>query len=142
MMRKFILLAATFSFSASSSSIAQANLIVVVENVRSREGKILTALFDRAEGFPEKAGIGRTNEASGTSTTVVFENLTPGRYALAIIHDENGNGKLDTNAIGIPLEGFCFGNNAMGLFGPPSFKKASIVIGTRSITQKLRMRYF
>lgn len=130
------------AFCSFSSTIPQGQLLVVVEGLRNSKGSMLVGLFDRAEGFPDKAAIGKSSEVSGNRMTVIFKDLKPGRYALAIIHDENGNGKLDTNAIGIPVEGFCFGNNAMGLVGPPSFKRASVVIEKDAITQKLKMRYF
>ncbi len=53
-----------------------------------------------------------------------FEDILPGTYALAVIHDENMNGKLDTNWLGIPIEGYGFSNDAKGLFGAPSFSAA------------------
>jgi len=40
--------------------------------------------------------------------------------------DENGNGKLDTGAFGIPVEKFGFSNDAEGVMGPPSYEKCSI----------------
>lgn len=54
-----------------------------------------------------------------------FENIPPGTYALAVIHDENMNGKLDTNWLWIPTEGYGFSNDATALLGAPSFSAAS-----------------
>ena len=54
-----------------------------------------------------------------------FEDIPPGTYALAVIHDENMNGKLDTNWLGIPKEDYGFSNDAKGLFGAPSYPAAS-----------------
>ena len=51
---------------------------------------------------------------------VIWEDLPPGDYGVAAIHDENSNAKLDRNFIGIPKEGFGFANNPhMGLSAPP-----------------------
>ena len=140
-MKKHLLI--TTALCLLSFQAQQPELVVAIEGLRSRDGKILVALFDRADGFPdEKPTIGKTTVVSGNTPRVVFENVKPGRYALAIIHDENENGKLDTNAIGLPKEGFGFGNNVMGMFGPPSFKNASIVITDESVTHTVKMRYF
>jgi len=54
-----------------------------------------------------------------------FEDIPPGTYALAVIHDENMNGKLDTNWLGIPKEGYGFSNDVKALLGAPSFSAAS-----------------
>ena len=54
-----------------------------------------------------------------------FEDIPPGTYALAIIHDENMNGKLDTNWLGIPTEGYGFSNDVKALLGVPSLSAAS-----------------
>jgi uncharacterized protein (DUF2141 family) len=58
-------------------------------------------------------------------TIFIFLNIPPGTYALAVIHDENMNGKLDTNWLGIPKEGYGFSNAAKATLGAPSFSAAS-----------------
>jgi uncharacterized protein (DUF2141 family) len=52
-----------------------------------------------------------------------FTNLTPGKYAVRYYHDENMNGKMETNLVGKPTEGYGFSNNVIGKFGPPPFEK-------------------
>ena len=54
-----------------------------------------------------------------------FEDILPGTYSLTVIHDENMNGKLDTNLLGIPTEGYGFSNDVKALLGAPSFSAAS-----------------
>lgn len=63
--------------------------------------------------------------ADGKST-VTFENVPPGVYAFAVIHDENSNHKLDKNFIGVPKEGFGFANNPKVNLSAPSFKEGSV----------------
>ena len=53
-----------------------------------------------------------------------FADIAPGAYALAVIHDENMNGKLDTNWLGAPTEGYGFSNDPKALFSAPSFSAA------------------
>ena len=60
----------------------------------------------------------------------------------SIGHDENENGELDKNIMGIPTEGFAFGNNSMGTFGPPPFEKAKITLGSNTEKQVINLRYF
>ena len=64
----------------------------------------------------------------------------PGTYAIAAVHDENGNGKLDT-VLMMPHEGFGFSRNPAIRFGPPKFKNASFAVGTEVVTQKVKMKY-
>lgn len=60
--------------------------------------------------------------------TVAFEGLECRAYALAVVHDENGNGKLDTNFLGIPREGLGASRNARRMFGPPTFDDAKVLL--------------
>ena len=57
---------------------------------------------------------------------VVFAGLPPGRYAVRAYADENGNGKLDTNLVGLPTERYGFSNDARGKLGAPDFEAAAI----------------
>ena len=70
-----------------------------------------------------------------------FEDIPPGTYALAVIHDENSNGKLDTNWLGIPTEGYGFSNDARGLLGPPTFLAASFSYNGRSVELPISLHY-
>ena len=69
-----------------------------------------------------------------------FDGLPRGGYAVAVIHDENGNHKLDTFA-GIPREGFGFSRDPAIGFGPPSFAAARFPLAGDADRQQLRMRY-
>lgn len=85
---------------------------------------------------------GKVASATADSVAVHFSDVPPGIYGISVIHDRNDNGELDTNIFGIPGEGFAFGNNAMGMFGPPSFEKASVKIGHSQIIQVLQLKHF
>ena len=64
-----------------------------------------------------------------------------GKYAFRFFHDENSNGKLGTNWLGIPNEGFGFSNNAKGTFGPPAFEKTVFVL-KGVVNQKCTPQYY
>jgi len=104
---------------------------VSVTGVRNGTGVVAVALFseEAAGGFPQAEPLRSTSAlASTTGVELTFEDLPAGRYALALMHDENQNGDLDTNDYGIPVEGFAFSNNAMSDMGPPSFSQAAVVV--------------
>lgn len=102
----------------------QKTLVVVIKNVKEAKGRIAVALFSNEKDFTTKAMQGKTTVAKAGEVQITFENITSGDYAISVMHDANENDELDSNAIGIPKEGFGFSNDAMGMFGPPSFEKA------------------
>ncbi|NNK86271.1 MAG: DUF2141 domain-containing protein [Desulfobacterales bacterium] len=55
---------------------------------------------------------------------VIFDDLKYGTYTVVIFHDQNANGKIDKNILGIPKESYGHSNNVRGTLGPPSFDKA------------------
>jgi uncharacterized protein (DUF2141 family) len=67
-------------------------------------------------------------------------DIPPGAYALSAIHDENGNGRLDTS-LGIPREGFGFSNNPHIWFGPPSFAAARFLLPAGGAALNVTMKY-
>lgn len=129
-------------FLSSVALRAQGRLEVTVNGIRDVKGSVWVGLFTNEADFPKKAAEGKIVKVTGSSIHVVFENLKTGNYAVSIFHDANANGKLDKNSLGIPKEGFGFGNNAMGTFGPPSFEKAKAVVEKEGVAkQVIKMRY-
>ena len=61
---------------------------------------------------------------------VIYANLVYGWYGISIYHDENANGKMDKNAMGIPKEAYGFSNNAKGLFGKPGYEDVKFQINS------------
>jgi uncharacterized protein (DUF2141 family) len=125
----------------SAATLAQ-SLEVTVRNIKEAKGTIRVGLFVNEQDFLKKAVQGKVVKAAGKEVTVVFEGLAAGDYAVSVIHDENENGELDTNIVGIPKEGFTFSNNAMGSFGPPSFEKAKVTLGGSDHKQVVDLKYF
>lgn len=120
---------------ANATVRAQNNLEVKVTNIRSAKGKIMLALYRQPNGFPdspEKAFLLRTLPAQKGALQVALPNVPPGTYALAIFHDANDDGKLNTNLLGIPKEDYGFSNQARPGFRAPTFSEASIKISGNS----------
>lgn len=119
-----------------------ASLEVEVTSLRSAKGVIQLCLTSDPRDFPDcrngASAIKRTFPAN--SPRIRIDGLSPGTWAIAVIHDENGNSKLDTFA-GIPREGFGFSRNPAIGFGPPRFARAGFAIGSDAAAQQVRIRY-
>ena len=117
-------------------------LDVAVDNVRSAKGLIRICLTADPDNFPacvdDANALTRTMPASVHATS--FAALPQRGFALAIIHDENSNARLDTIA-GIPREGYGFSNNAAVRFGPPRFSAARFALAGDAEMQQVKMRY-
>ena len=134
------LLTVSFLIALVGTSFSQQNnLVVVIKNVKEAKGRIAVALFNNEKDFTSKRLQGRIAQAKTGEVQVAFENLVPGDYAISVMHDANENDELDSNAFGIPKEGFGFSNDVMGMFGPPSFNKAKFSFtGENKITITLK----
>ena len=111
-------------------AVQAADLQVHIVGLRSAQGEVNVALFDQEETFPvgDRRLAGARVKAEPGMVTASFTGLQPGTYAVSAYHDENGNGRLDKNLLGIPREGYGFSNDARGLAGPPSFAKAAFTL--------------
>jgi uncharacterized protein (DUF2141 family) len=119
-------------------------LTVRVHGLSSDRGQVAVALFASAEAFPDqkKALAGQLAKIEKGRANVRFAGLRPGRYAVAVLHDENRNSKMDFNFLGMPLEGYGFSNDASAPFGPPSFQAAAFQLRPRDSFVTVRARYF
>lgn len=116
-------------------------LVVSIQNINSSKGNIHVALYDAENNFLKTHLQGRTTSADKGSVHIFFEGLAPGEYALAVIHDSNENGVLDTNLLGMPKEGFGFSNDGLGRFGPPAFDKVKFTWCGERETVVVRLKY-
>lgn len=115
-----------------------------MEDLRSNNGLLHICVTRDAEHFPDcENDPAATRESFRVAETrsVRFANLPSGDYAIAILHDENGNSRLDRFA-GIPREGIGFSRNPRFSFGPPRFSSARFRLSPRGDVQSIRMRYF
>ena len=81
---------------------------VGVVGLRNNNGQVFCALYASAEGFPKDSRKATRRDISSLSDKIAsceFLGIEPGTYAVSVFHDENSNGKLDTNFLGIPREG-------------------------------------
>jgi uncharacterized protein (DUF2141 family) len=126
---------------ALASHAEAADLRVDIQGVPAAGGRVLAALFNRAEDFPRgKAIAANFADTAGPTASILFTGLAPGEYALAVYHDENGNGRLDTNGMGQPIEAFGFSRDAAGMMGPPRFADAAVKVDGADLAIKINLR--
>jgi uncharacterized protein (DUF2141 family) len=133
--------AALLAAGAAAAEDGPGRLEVKVHGLRSADGAVAIALFDRADRFDERKDAIRkaylTIDAGEARWLV--EGLPAGDYALLAYHDENGNGELDFRPLGIPKEPIAVSNGAKRLLGPPRFADARFAVGAEpsSVTLEL-----
>jgi len=103
----------------------QNTISVNIHNVPSEEGKINVAVYGSDESFLKSEGVVSTGsvKAHKGMVNLKIKDIPSGEYALAVFHDENENGELDTNWLGIPKEKVAFSKGKMKTFGPPKYEE-------------------
>ncbi|MBT4518768.1 MAG: DUF2141 domain-containing protein [Halieaceae bacterium] len=122
-----------------SSATRGATLRINVKGITVIEGHLMVVLCRGEESYNSgKSPLSSRLSVDSEEAVVIFENIEDGEYAAKIFHDENDNGKLDTNFVGFPKEGYGFSNNG-GKFGPPKYKDARFEVkGNASIDINIR----
>jgi len=118
--------------SSLCSGVLAANVTLTIKGIPSDSGVIRLALFDKAEAFPddeEKSVMKISLAAEKDEVVARLVSVPEATYALTVFHDANSNGILDRNFAGVPIEVYGFSNNARGVLGAPTFKKASFKVG-------------
>ena len=106
-------IALTATLLAATSAASAADLRVKVIGITAQTGTInmLVMNSDAAWTGKGKPVTGRREKVAGDTLEIAIPDLAPGKYAIRLMHDENDNGKLDTNLVGMPTEGYGFSNN-------------------------------
>jgi uncharacterized protein (DUF2141 family) len=140
-----VLVFANLPAAALAQSSSCPSIHVKVLNIRNSAGNIGCALFESPVGFPIEFLRYATNiniiKIWDAQARCDFVDIQHGTYALAVIHDENMNGKLDTNWLGIPTEGYGFSNDAKAMLGPPSFSAASFTYDGQDMEMTISLHY-
>ena len=107
-----------------SEQIESFDIKVEVKSAKNNKGKMFFALYSNENNFLKKEIRGEIKAISNRTSTITFKNIPAGTYAVSVFHDENDNGEMDTNTLGIPIENFGCSNGAKGFMGPPKWKNA------------------
>jgi uncharacterized protein (DUF2141 family) len=115
-----------------------------VQGIKKLKGQVGILLFDQKEGFPtdpEKALKEALIPVKEGIIQYSFTGLPFGQYAIAIMHDENMNNKLDTNLLGIPKEGTGVSKNVKGMMGAPKYQDAAFMLNQRDQSTIIKINY-
>lgn len=133
------------SLSGAGAKAQNGKIVIEIVQLRNTSGKVLAALYNNEKAFmkDEKQAVAtaQTTVSANKSAQIVFE-VPYGEYAFALLHDENGNGKMDTNMLGIPKEGYAASNNAKNSLGAPKYADARFKLDKPEIRQRIEMIYW
>ena len=122
-----------------------ATITVTATDLRNAKGMVLACLTSEEANFPKCRGVpgvrGAKARAIEGSVKLTFTDVPAGRYAIAILHDENANGKADRMLGMMPKEGFVFSRDAKVRMGPPEFGDAAFDVGTADKSMAIKVRY-
>lgn len=145
LMISFLLTLLTFlTGHAGEKPVSKGSINVEVSGLRSNAGEMRVNLYDSKDGFPsepQKAVMTLVTKIENNVAKVVFKDIPFGDYAISVLHDENGNKKMDLNWLMIPKEGIGASNNPKGSFGPPSFSDARFRLSSEELDIKITVRY-
>lgn len=117
---------------------------VQVEGLRNTDGRLRVLLFNSSEGFPdspEDALKSWSQRPGSTSIAVAWKSVPYGTYAVAVLHDENENNKMDRSTLGIPREGYGISQNPEPGFGGPQYEDAAFGLNSSEKKVQITMRY-
>ncbi|MFA4891920.1 DUF2141 domain-containing protein [Brevundimonas sp.] len=138
-MKRASLFAAALLLAASPAAAAELTLAL---STRASGGRIAIAVYRDADSLRRGEGAVRTAlvPRTGRITTTTLDGLPPGRYAVAVFHDTDGNGRLSTWPIGLPKEAYGFSRDARGRFGPPPFDAAAFDLPAAGARLEISLR--
>lgn len=142
-MRRSILLPLLFATAAlSAPAVAQPadGSLRLNLDLGARTGRVMIALFDSQTAYDGRGAPVRQAMVDASADAVaVFEGLPAGRYAAKMFHDVNGDGEMNVNPFGQPVEPYAFTNNAVGNMGPAGWDRAGVEVNG-AVEQTIRLR--
>ncbi|MEH1941568.1 MAG: DUF2141 domain-containing protein [Nostoc sp.] len=118
-------------------------LTVEIDGLKNKKGQVCISLFATSEGFPSDRGLQKQcSKITATPLDITFENLKAGNYAVAVFHDQNDDGTFNSNAFGIPEEGFGFSRNPEIRTSAPKFSEAAFLVAGPNTNIQIQLKYF
>ena len=127
------------SQSQSPSPAADGSTVVLTFETGATTGSVMVALFSSEAAYTGGASIAQAAIPASGAVVARFENLPAGDYAMRAFHDVNGNGRMDTNPFGMPVEPYAFSNNAVGNMGPAGWDAAHFAVAGET-AQTIRIK--
>lgn len=121
----------------------QGRIIAQLSQLRNDKGICQVCLFNNPKAFNGDGGLPfqcRTIVPRGGVAQAIFDAVPSGTYALFVLHDENSNGKMDKNFLGIPKEGYGASQNRLPFAAAPTFEANKFVMNNQTLQLQIRMR--
>jgi uncharacterized protein (DUF2141 family) len=132
---------ATLTLAVCASPLAAGTLDVRVSGIEQPRGEILVALCTADEYLVRDCTHGGAAPADGGAVTIAVRDIPPGRYAVLVLQDLDGDRRLKRNLLGMPQEPVGFGNDASMRFGPPKFDAAAVDVAEGTSSTRVQLRY-
>lgn len=110
---------------------------VSVDNVMNNNGKVIFSLHNQDTFMKTKGLQSAESSIESNKVEVTFENVSPGTYAIMVLHDENENYRMDFDTNGMPMESYGMSNNPLS-YGPPQFNEAKFKVDKEDLDFKIR----
>ena len=126
----------------TSASARAGSLEITIENPELAKGQLMIQILAGEAGFrgEQPAFAAVQQKVAGGPVTVILKDVPDGEYGVRVMHDVNGNGKLDSNFIGMPTEPWAFSNNAAGHMGPPKWPDVKFLV-SGDVKQSIRLNH-
>jgi uncharacterized protein (DUF2141 family) len=112
------------------------SLTVSSVNALNDKGTVKFAFYDK-ENFMKQPVYSKSASVENGKSTVVFENVSQGNYAIICFHDENENNKMDFDENRMPIESYGLSNNNMN-FGPTEFESSEFEVTKEDLTLEIK----
>ncbi len=140
-----------FPFSARTNEVQipahssnRSQLTITIDGLKQQKGQTCFSLFKRDSGFPTRSDAALRTECIAVRQvpqTIQLKDLQPGSYAIAVLHDLNGDREANRNVLGMPTEGFGFSRNPKIGLKAPRFEEAAIAVKGKQTQIQIRLNY-
>lgn len=135
-----LIAAAVATLGTAAPALAQDSSVTFEFETGPRTGSVMVVLFSSRAGYDGNQPVASMSvPASSSPVTVTFDGLAPGSYGMKSFHDVDGDGEMDTNPFGMPIEPYAFSNNAVGNMGPASWDRARFNVNG-AVVQTISLR--
>lgn len=138
-----VLLGNTLAIHRANAGVVS-DLTIEINGLSNRKGQVCVNVFGSSRGFPGNSTNAVRKECVHIATAplvIKFANLPAGNYAVAVIHDENSDGTLNRNFLGIPIEGFGFSRNPTIRTGPPQYNDSAVFVAGTNTEVQIQLNY-
>ncbi len=135
-----LIAAAVAALGTAAPALAQDSSVTFEFETGPRTGSVMVVLFSSRAGYDGNQPVASMAvPASSSPVTVTFDGLAPGSYGMKSFHDLNGDGEMNFNPFGMPIEPYAFSNNAVGNMGPASWDRARFNVNG-AVVQTISLR--